>query len=79
MGAIDFIITGDSDSLKVKKGLLVSAQNDSDDIRKQFDINSADSIVEEIEMSCVRWRGSRVKPEWFALTDSKSSKQSAQS
>ncbi len=83
MGAIDFIVSGDSDALKAKKGLLLNPFNVEDD---QLDAGEAVStdpppkwdLGEEplklVEDCCKEWRAARVKPHWVAYNDPKNKK-----
>lgn len=78
MGAIDFIVSGDSDALKAKKGLLLAPLDVGDSLDDNAMITDApplpredNSAVQEIEDCCVEWRAGLVKAEWIALTDPK--------
>jgi hypothetical protein len=76
MGAIDFIISGDSDYMRARKHL-VSLANSNQDAEKAHASTSAvviPSQVQEIEDCCVQWRPEHVRPEWFALTNQKDAK-----
>ena len=81
MGALDFIVAGDSDAVNAKKGLLL---NPSD-----FDMESIEAVeavvndaprhfveeaIKQIDDCCVEWRAGLVRPHWVAFNDSKNKK-----
>ncbi|KAJ7159845.1 hypothetical protein C8R43DRAFT_993814 [Mycena crocata] len=79
-GVLDFIVHGDSDALKAKKGLLLAPlQND-----KQLIASTSRSVhgvldlgppplrnIEEIQRCCEEWRGPSVRPCWLNFDDPK--------
>jgi hypothetical protein len=70
MGAIDFITTGDVDSSKAKKGLVLApldAKGEGDSVVPVPE----DPGVQEIFDCCIEWRAGRVKPYWVALSEPK--------
>lgn len=83
MGAIDFIVSGDSDALKAKKGLLLNPFNVEVDNLDAVEAVSTDpapkwDLGEEplklIEDCCQEWRAGKVKPHWVAYNDPKNKK-----
>ncbi|KAJ6589095.1 hypothetical protein B0H19DRAFT_1248657 [Mycena capillaripes] len=79
-GAIDFIMYGDSDELKAKKGVLLAPLEDDQPIASTSKLppESQSLIseperpmlrVREIEACCQEWRGDLVKPYWFDFSD----------
>jgi len=78
MGAIDFIVSGDSDTLKAKKGLLLAPldapyrpDNEAFHENSSATPPDSDASVKEIEDCCIEWRGGLVKPHWVGLNDPK--------
>lgn len=77
MGAIDFITTGDSDTLKAKKGLLLSPLDaidamDMNDTIESSDVRASDDpSVKELETTCNEWRTGKVKPHWYLFGGAK--------
>lgn len=75
MGAIEFIMTGDSDSVKAKKGLLLAPLDTPGQAIQAADVEMSnvevDASIKEIEDCCREWRGGKVKPHWIRLTEAK--------
>ncbi|KAF7361272.1 hypothetical protein MSAN_01159600 [Mycena sanguinolenta] len=75
-GAIDFIVHGDSDELKAKKGVLVAPLENNQPIASSSKLSSESRLetptacVREIDTCCREWRGDRVKPYWLSFRDS---------
>jgi hypothetical protein len=77
MGAIDFIVTGDPEPSKAKKGFELAPL----DTRSQTKIEAItplptfsdedDPAISQIEECCHHWRAGRVKPYWVALNEPK--------
>ncbi|KAF8906987.1 hypothetical protein CPB84DRAFT_337114 [Gymnopilus junonius] len=86
MGAIDFIVSGDSDALKAKKGLLLNPlQVDMDDLEMdESKVNPLASPVKkeseeeialrEIELCCMEWRAGMIQPHWVYFNGYKDKK-----
>lgn len=82
MGAIDFIVSGDSDALKAKKGLLLNPLDveleNLDSIEATAGPLSRWTLGEEplkvIEECCQEWRAGKVKPHWVPYNDYKNHK-----
>ncbi|KAF8172830.1 hypothetical protein K438DRAFT_1981312 [Mycena galopus ATCC 62051] len=72
-GAIDFIIKGDSDELKAKKGVLLAPLDDNQPVASTSKLSPSSlpqsSRAEEIETCCREWRGDQVKPYWLEFND----------
>lgn len=80
MGAVDFIVSGDADALKAKKGLLLNPFNvEIDNTTSEITPGMSWYTQEEeplklIEDTCAEWRAGRVKPHWVTYNDSKNKK-----
>ncbi|KAF8966150.1 hypothetical protein BDZ97DRAFT_1809769 [Flammula alnicola] len=82
MGAIDFVISGDSDALKTKKGLLLNPFDVEIDNMESDEATAGPipkfSDEEEplrlIEDCCTEWRPGKVKPHWVSYNDTKNKK-----
>ncbi|KAF9476137.1 hypothetical protein BDN70DRAFT_995885 [Pholiota conissans] len=84
MGAIDFIVTGDSDALKAKKGLLLNPfdveidnQQEADELPATGPVqkwNLGEEPLKKIEDTCKEWRLDKVKPHWVLYNDTKDKK-----
>ncbi|KAJ7034742.1 hypothetical protein C8F04DRAFT_560026 [Mycena alexandri] len=76
-GAIDFIVRGDSDELKAKKGVLLASLSDSQPVASTSKLSSSACAetesamlrVQEIEACCREWRGPLLKPYWHDFDD----------
>ncbi|KAJ7186744.1 hypothetical protein C8R46DRAFT_981017 [Mycena filopes] len=78
-GAIDFIVRGDSDELKAKKGVLLASLNEPQPVASTSKLTSAPPEeaetapsmlhVEAIEGCCREWRGPLLKPYWYHFDD----------
>lgn len=78
MGALDFILTGESEALKAKKGGLVSGRMDVDSVAGEvvpvlqtLPTPKESEAVKIIEDCCAEWRAGKVKPHWVSLGESK--------
>lgn len=75
MGVIDFIVKGEPDASKHKKGLILAPLDGPDGINDAEAVTAPpvedDPAVKEIEACCVEWRAERVKPHWVALHEPK--------
>ncbi|KAF7329001.1 hypothetical protein MVEN_02530100 [Mycena venus] len=79
-GAMDFIMYGDSDELKAKKGVLLAPLDDQPIAStSKISLDSPSSVseselptvrVKEIDACCQEWRGDRVKPYWTNFVSS---------
>jgi hypothetical protein len=80
-GAMDFIMYGDSDELKAKKGVLLAPLEDNHPVAStsklssdpQRSIPESEPLmvrVKEIEACCQEWRGDLVKPYWLNFDNS---------
>ncbi|KAJ7216950.1 hypothetical protein B0H12DRAFT_1329442 [Mycena haematopus] len=77
-GAIDFIVHGDSDELKAKKGVLLAPLEDDQPLASTSKLSSGSRsepetptvLVGEIDKCCLEWRGDQVKPYWLDFQDS---------
>jgi len=80
MGAIDFIVSGDADALKAKKGLLLNPFDVEIDTELNEIAPGMSKYTDEeeplklIEDACTEWRASRVKPHWVTYNDAKNKK-----
>jgi len=80
MGAIDFIISGDPDALKAKKGLLLNPNDVEVDHENTEITPGMQKYTEEeeplklIEEACAEWRAGKVRPHWVTYNDSKNKK-----
>ncbi|KAJ7471819.1 hypothetical protein FB451DRAFT_1089898, partial [Mycena latifolia] len=80
--ALDFILHGDSDALKAKKGVLLAPLDAQPVASTSSDPQGAKRLVpesgaqmprcKEIEDCCSEWRGLLVRPEWFDFEDARS-------
>ncbi|KAJ7714078.1 hypothetical protein B0H16DRAFT_1471574 [Mycena metata] len=72
-GAIDFILRGDSDELKARKGVLLASLSDSQPVastsKLPFSASAEMLRVQEIEACCREWRGPFLKPYWHDFDD----------
>jgi hypothetical protein len=81
MGAIDFIVSGDSDA---KKGMLLNPLNvesgnmesDGSAPKPVSELPEMDESLKKIERCCIEWRAGTVKPHWVPFNDSKNKKSS---
>lgn len=76
MGAVDFITSGDMNSSKLKKGLILAPLDAHDsptsgEGSSMLTLDLEDLAVKEIEDCCNQWRAGRVKPYWIALNETK--------
>jgi hypothetical protein len=83
MGALDFIVSGDSDALKAKKGLLLNpfdVEIDNPDAEEAPVTgvvprwNLGEEPLKKIEDCCKEWRLGKVKPHWVLYNDTKNKK-----
>jgi hypothetical protein len=80
MGAIDFIVSGDADALKAKKGLLLNPFDVEIDTEMNEIAPGMSKYTEEeeplqlIEDACTEWRAGKVKPHWVTYNDAKNKK-----
>ncbi|KAJ6482136.1 hypothetical protein C8R47DRAFT_981945 [Mycena vitilis] len=77
-GAMDFIMFGDSDQLKAKKGVLLAPLEDDQPVASTSKLPSDNTTpepepsllrVKEVEACCQEWRGDGVKPHWLNFND----------
>ncbi|KII84788.1 hypothetical protein PLICRDRAFT_179128 [Plicaturopsis crispa FD-325 SS-3] len=75
LGVIDFIVKGEPDASKHKKGLILAPLDGPDGINDAEAVTAPpvedDPAVKEIEACCAEWRAERVKPHWVALHEPK--------
>lgn len=74
MGALEFIATGETDSSKIKNGLVLAplqAHDGAAAAEAEAPVEPEDPAVIRIEECCVEWRVGRVKPYWVALKEQK--------
>jgi len=76
MGALDFILTGESEVLKAKKGDLTSGEMDVVagevvPVLQTLPTPKESEVVKIIEDCCAEWRAGKVKPHWVSLGESK--------
>ncbi|KAJ6510419.1 hypothetical protein C8R45DRAFT_388254 [Mycena sanguinolenta] len=73
-GAIDFIVHGDSDELKAKKGVLVAPLDQpiasSSKLSSESPSEAPTARVREIDACCRDWRGDQVKLYWLDFQNS---------
>lgn len=79
MGALEFIVSGDADALKAKKGLLLNPFDVEVDRMEQDEVDpdskpkylTEEEPLQQIAECCEEWRAGKVKPHWVAYTDAK--------
>jgi len=76
MGALDVILTGEWEVLKVKKGDLVWGERDVVagevvPVLQTLPTPKESEAVKIIEACCVEWQVGKVKPHWVSLCESK--------
>jgi len=80
MGALDFITHGDPQELRLKRGLVLSSINTSENQEGMTENRSAyillkvpvdNDAVKQIEDCCWEWRGGFIVPHWVALLEPK--------
>jgi hypothetical protein len=77
MGALDFIQTGDVDTLKARKGSLLSPFDNAHHSQtgstsfSSAGLTEEEKVIAEIENGCIRWRAGEVTPQWFFYRDPK--------
>jgi hypothetical protein len=80
MGAIDFIVSGDADALKAKRGLLLNPFDVEIDTELSEVTPGMSKYTDEeeplklIEDACIEWRAGKVKPHWVTYNDAKNKK-----
>lgn len=82
MGAIEFIASGDANTLKAKKGHLLNPIDVDIDSMELDEIATAamqkfaeeELPVKQIEQCCEEWRLGQVKPHWVSFDDCKNKK-----
>ncbi|KAF9524226.1 hypothetical protein CPB83DRAFT_621767 [Crepidotus variabilis] len=80
MGAVDFILSGDADALKAKKGLLLNPfdvevdANTTEGVPGMPNYNEEEKPLKFIEETCQEWRAGKVKPHWVIYNDAKNKK-----
>ncbi|TFK68941.1 hypothetical protein BDN72DRAFT_841251 [Pluteus cervinus] len=72
-GALDFIVRGDSDEEKAKKGTLLVPIHTILGEKAELEQGSAkeNPSILEIEQCCTEWRAGKVKPLWVTFFDTK--------
>ena len=74
MGALDFILTGESEVLKAKKGDVngeSSVAGEVVPVLQTLPTPKESEPVKIIEECCAEWRAGKVKPHWVSLGESK--------
>jgi hypothetical protein len=73
MGGLDFILTGESEVLKAKKGDLDedSVPGEVVPVLQTLPTPKESEAVKIIEDCCAEWRAGKVKPHWVSLGESK--------
>lgn len=74
MGALEFVATGETDSSKVKNGLVLApltAHDGAAAAEAEAPPTPEDQAVDAIQNCCIEWRAGRVKPHWVDYTEPK--------
>jgi hypothetical protein len=81
MGALDFVAHGDPEEFKLKRGLVLSSINTSEDredtptdnrsTENLLQVPASNNAMRKIEDCCLEWRGGSIVPHWVALLEPK--------